>query len=118
MRDTVAVTRSLRPTASKRLKDTYKGKGLLLPRLERHVMRSMGDAPRPDDHSLQHMHPSDMAKKEWCGRHDYYRIIGTPIGAQELPGQPQLPHAQRVRRGPRHPGQVPAVAVGARHPRR
>ena len=25
------------------------------------------------------MHPSDMAKKEWCGRHDYYRIIDTPI---------------------------------------
>ena len=24
------------------------------------------------------MHPSDMAKKDWCGRHDYYRIIGTP----------------------------------------
>ena len=24
------------------------------------------------------MHPSDMAKKDWCGRHDYYRIVGTP----------------------------------------
>jgi hypothetical protein len=35
---------------------------------------------RPDDHSLTHMHPSDMAKPDWCGRQDYYRIIGAPIG--------------------------------------
>jgi CRISPR/Cas system-associated exonuclease Cas4 (RecB family) len=77
MRDTVAVTRSLKSSALDRLKDTYKGKGVLLPRLERHVMRSITGA-RPDDHSTGHMHPSDMAKKDWCGRHDYYRIIGTP----------------------------------------
>ena len=27
---------------------------------------------------MQYMHPSDMAKPDWCGRHDYYRIVGTP----------------------------------------
>lgn len=26
------------------------------------------------------MHPSDMAKADWCGRHDYYRITDTPVG--------------------------------------
>ena len=72
------MSRTLKASALDRLKSTYKGQGLLLPRLERHVMRSMsGD--RPDDHSMGHMHPSDMAKKEWCGRHDYYRIIGTKV---------------------------------------
>ena len=70
------MSRTLKPSASKRLKDTYKGKGLLLPRLERHVMRSI---EVNSERSSHHMHPSDMAKKDWCGRHDYYRIIDTPI---------------------------------------
>ena len=29
------------------------------------------------ERSTDYMHPSDMAKKEWCGRHDFFRIIGT-----------------------------------------
>ena len=68
----------LRPTALQRLKDTYRGKGILLPQVERHVMKSLTDR-RPDDHSMHYMHPSDLAKADWCGRHDYYRIIDTPI---------------------------------------
>ena len=31
------------------------------------------------ERSSHHLHPSDMAKKDWCGRHDYYRIIDTPV---------------------------------------
>jgi hypothetical protein len=73
------VTREMKPSALKRLKDTYKSQDLLLPSLERHVMRSMNGSGRPDDHSRYHMHPSDMAKKDWCGRHDYYRITDTPV---------------------------------------
>ena len=70
---------TIRHTALRRLKDTYRTKsGLLLPHIERHVMRTMTGG-RPADHSEQRMHPSDMVKPEWCGRHDYYRIIGTPI---------------------------------------
>ena len=70
--------RLIRPTALKRLKETYRDdKGVVLPHLERHVMKTVTDA-RPDDHSMQHMHPSDMAKPDWCPRHDYYRILGTP----------------------------------------
>ena len=70
----------LRPTALKRLKDTYRGKGVLLPQMERHVMKyHVTQDIRPDDHSLQFMHPSDLCGADWCGRHDYYRIIGTPV---------------------------------------
>jgi hypothetical protein len=57
------------------LKDTYRSKDVLLPQIERHVMKSLTDA-RPDDHSMQMMHPSDLCKPDWCGRHDYYRIMG------------------------------------------
>ena len=68
----------LRPTALKRLKDTYRDtKGILLPQVERHVMKTLTDA-RPADHSMQFMHPSDLCKPDWCPRHDYYRIVGTP----------------------------------------
>lgn len=70
--------RLFRPTALKRLKETYRDKGVLLPQMERHVMKTVTDA-RPADHSMQFMHPSDLAKPDWCGRHDYYRIIDTPI---------------------------------------
>lgn len=69
--------RLLRPSALKRLKDTYRDGDVLLPHLQRHVMRSID--VRPDDHSMAHMHPSDMAKPDWCGRHDYYRITGAPV---------------------------------------
>ena len=70
------MTRVIRSSALRRLKDTYRTKsGLLLPQIERHVMRTMTGA-RPSDHSEQYMHPSDMVKPEWCGRHDYYRITG------------------------------------------
>jgi hypothetical protein len=65
----------LRPSALKRLKDTYRDNGVLLPAMSRHVMKSI-TSDRPDDHSLQHMHPSDLAKADWCGRHDFYRMIG------------------------------------------
>ena len=70
--------RLIRPAALQRLKDTYRNGDVLLPELQRHVMRSSG-APRPDDHSMQYMHPSDMVKPDWCGRHDYYRIVGTKV---------------------------------------
>jgi CRISPR/Cas system-associated exonuclease Cas4 (RecB family) len=64
-----------RSSALKRLKDTYKpSSGILLPRIERHVMKTLGDSP----HSVDWMHPSAMSHKDWCGRHDYYQIIGTP----------------------------------------
>jgi hypothetical protein len=41
-------------------------------------MRS-NSGERPDDHSMLYMHPSDLAKTDWCGRHDYYRMIDMPV---------------------------------------
>ena len=69
------VTPPLKPSALKRFKDTYKGDDRVLPSMKRHVMRAIAD----EEHTRRHdvMHPSEMSKKEWCGRHDYYRIIGT-----------------------------------------
>jgi hypothetical protein len=74
------MTRVIRPTALKRLKATYRSDGVLLPRIERHVMKTPQMDVRPADHSLAFMHPSDMSKPDWCHRHDYYRIVGTPEG--------------------------------------
>jgi CRISPR/Cas system-associated exonuclease Cas4 (RecB family) len=68
----------LKPSALKRLKDTYKGDSVLLPAIQRHVMKTPQRHVRPVDHSLGYMHPSDMSHKNWCGRHDYYRIVGMP----------------------------------------
>jgi CRISPR/Cas system-associated exonuclease Cas4 (RecB family)/ribosomal protein L37E len=69
----------LKDTALERFMGTYKSaSGILLPRIERHVMRTLEGA-RPDDHSLEYMHPSDLVKPDWCGRHDYYRMIGTGV---------------------------------------
>lgn len=50
---------------------------VILKSIQRHVMQraSEPDPDRRDDI----MHPSDMSKAEWCWRHDYYRMIKTPV---------------------------------------
>lgn len=75
----VAERRLIRPSALKRLKDTYRDKGVVLPAMARHVMKAAGDDP---ERSTDHMHPSEMCKPDWCGRHDYYRMIDTPVEKQ------------------------------------
>lgn len=67
---------NITPKATERFKDTYKGTGLLLPAIQRHVMRQA--AAHVSDRSDKVLHPSEMCKKDWCPRHDYYRILGTP----------------------------------------
>lgn len=68
--------RVIRSTALQRLKDTYRDKGIILPPLSRHVMKSL-EAAGPDL-TQDYMHPSEMSKSDWCPRHDYYRLLGTP----------------------------------------
>jgi hypothetical protein len=51
----------MRPSALKRLKDTYKGDDRILPSLQRHVMRAMADDGANRRHDV--MHPSEMSKK-------------------------------------------------------
>ena len=62
-------------SALKNLKNTYKRKDLLLPKIERHVLKK---AQEPSDRRHDVMHPSEMAKSDWCGRHDFYRMTGVP----------------------------------------
>ena len=69
-------SRVIRPTALRRLKDTYRDKGIILPAMSRHVMQQV-NAAEPDL-TQDYMHPSEMSKSEWCPRHDFYRIAGTP----------------------------------------
>lgn len=59
----------------KNLKDTYKRRDVLLPRIERHVLKK---AQEPSARRDDVMHPSEMAKSDWCGRHDFYRMTGVP----------------------------------------
>ena len=69
------MTRVIKPSALKRLKDTYKSPDVILAPLQRHVMRSISDNP---ERSTSFMHPSDLCKPDWCGRHDYFRMVDTP----------------------------------------
>lgn len=65
---------SITSKATERFKDTYKGSGTLLPAIQRHVMRQT--ASKPSGRSDDVMHPSEMCKKDWCPRQDFYRIRG------------------------------------------
>jgi len=59
----------------KNLKNTYKRQDVLLPSIERHVLKK---SKEPSGRRSDIMHPSEMAKSDWCGRHDYYRITDEP----------------------------------------
>lgn len=61
--------------ALKDLRDTYKRRDLLLPQIERHVVRK---AQEPSTRREDVLHPSEMAKASWCLRKDYYKITGKP----------------------------------------
>jgi hypothetical protein len=60
----------------KDLKATLKPTGLLLPHVNRHLLKMNAEGDLTRDHS--HLHPSDMAKSEWCSRRAFYRVEGYP----------------------------------------
>lgn len=67
--------RTLKRQGLERLKATYKGNaGLLLPAMQRHVMRRAADGVNDIDRRHDIMHPSEMCKSDWCPRMDFYRI--------------------------------------------
>jgi CRISPR/Cas system-associated exonuclease Cas4 (RecB family) len=59
----------------KNFKDTYKRREILLPQIERHVLKK---AQEPSDRRSDILHPSEMAKVSWCPRHDFYRLTEVP----------------------------------------
>lgn len=69
-------------------KKSFKRNDILLPQIERHVLKSK--AAEPNDRRSDIMHPSEMAKGSWCGRADYYRIVGHP------PDYATKPHSFRM----------------------
>lgn len=62
----------LSSTAMKRLRQTYR-ESTLLGDVERHVMREAMNS----DRDMSYLHPSDMAKTDFCNRWAYYTVTGT-----------------------------------------
>ena len=60
-------------------KDTYKRTDILLPKIERHVLRMAKERSLNSSRRDDVLHPSEMAKSSWCGRHNYYRMTGHPV---------------------------------------
>lgn len=59
-------------TSLKRLKDTFKPtKGQIIPPVQRMLLKSAGDVGNRD---TAHVHPSEMAKDDWCPRRAWLRI--------------------------------------------
>lgn len=72
------MTRVIRRSALTRLKESYRANTQVLGPLSRHVMRKVGASGTDEDRRYDIVHPSAMAKSDWCGRHDYYVITGAP----------------------------------------
>lgn len=55
----------------KRLKQTYKpAKGKIIPHVQRHLLKKSKDS----DRDTAHVHPSELAKDDWCRRRAWLRI--------------------------------------------
>jgi hypothetical protein len=72
------LARTVHKRALHTLRDlTIDDNSVILKSVQRHVMQR---ANEPDvDRREDILHPSDMCKPEWCWRHDYYRMINTPL---------------------------------------
>lgn len=61
-------------SALKKLKQTYKPQtGVILPPVQRMLLKSAGDV---GDRDMSYIHPSEMAKSDWCARRANLRISG------------------------------------------
>jgi CRISPR/Cas system-associated exonuclease Cas4 (RecB family) len=70
--------RTVNKRALHKLRDlTVDDNTVILKSIQRHVMQRANE-PDPDRRT-DILHPSDMSKAAWCWRHDYYRIINTPL---------------------------------------
>jgi len=55
---------------------------VVLSAVKRHVLGKSLEADEDRDQTL--LHPSDMAKNDWCWRADYYRMTGAPFDTKAL----------------------------------
>lgn len=69
------LTRKISPKMLEAHKATFKGnQGLLLPPMQRYVLRKVAEEADNTDRRSDIMHPSEMCKPDWCPRRDFYRI--------------------------------------------
>lgn len=57
------------------LAETRKGNNLLLGDVHKHLL---AEHDKPTDRRQDCLHPSEMAKADWCPRESYYRLAGVP----------------------------------------
>lgn len=57
-------------------KKIMRSKGRLIPLAEVQIMKSQDEKNQNRD--TKHLHPSDLSKKDWCGRASVYKITGAP----------------------------------------
>lgn len=55
-------------------KNSIKSDNLLLPSLQRYVLKKSAESRDTSVRRSDIMHPSDMCRKDWCHRKDFYRI--------------------------------------------
>ena len=68
-------------TSLKRLKDTFKTKnGVIVPAVQRHLLKK---ADGPQSRDTDHIHPSEVAKSDWCARRAWLRITGAESNAKK-----------------------------------
>jgi hypothetical protein len=73
------VQRTLSKAAVEKLKNTHAKKPdgpILVPKIERHVLKSSHD--RDGHRDTAHLHPTEMVKDMWCPQHSYFRMVDTP----------------------------------------
>src|SRR5215510_5840577 len=61
---------------------TVKDQSLVLGEIQKHVLRHSLDPDPERDRSF--LHPSDMAKSDWCYRADFYRMTGAPESKEHV----------------------------------
>lgn len=74
---------------AKKFRDTYKpNQGVVIGPVYRHLMRQAGQ--EDPDRDMGYLHPSEMAKSDWCPRRAYFRISGAPAVDKEQSTSAQL----------------------------
>lgn len=64
------------PWYAKNYKDMMKSPGILLPIVQDHVAKE--SKSRNSKRDTEHLHPSELSKKDWCARAAVYKILGYP----------------------------------------
>lgn len=70
------------PWYLKDYKKAMKAKGRVIPMAEAQIMRMQME--RNSHRDTEHLHPSELSKKDWCGRAAVYKITGVPAAPDSM----------------------------------